>query len=51
MDTSKLMNLGIAAAIIYGAYRFAPSPAVKAMALGVAGVMVANQIPYVKDAI
>lgn len=49
MDTSKLLNLGIAAGIVYAAYRFAPSPAVKAMALGAAGVMVGRNIPYVKD--
>jgi xanthosine utilization system XapX-like protein len=49
MDTTKLMNLGIAAGIVYAAYRFAPNASVKAMALGVAGVIVGRQIPYVKD--
>ena len=48
MDTAKLMRLGIAAAILYGAYKFVPGGAVKnAMVLGVAGVLVARQIPYV----
>lgn len=36
----------IKAAILFAAYKWAPSSAVKAMALGVAGVLVANHIPY-----
>jgi hypothetical protein len=39
----------MAAAILYGIYRFAPNQAVKAMALGAAGAIVAKQVPYVKD--
>jgi hypothetical protein len=49
MDTSKLMNLGIAAAIVYAAYKFGPNQAIKAAALGVGGVIAAKQIPFVKD--
>ena len=49
MDSSKLMPLAIAGAILYAAYKYGP-PAVKAMALGVGGVIIAKQIPYVQDA-
>lgn len=45
MDTAKLVNLGIAAGIIFAAYKFGPAP-VKAAALGVAGVIVAKNVPY-----
>ena len=45
------MNTVIAAGIVFAAYKFGPNQAVKAAALGVAGVMVAKQIPYVQDAI
>lgn len=51
MDTTKLMNLGIALGIVYAVYKFAPGQAAKAAALGVAGVMVARNVPYVKDQI
>lgn len=36
----------IKAAILYAAYKWAPNQAVKAMALGVAGVMAAAYVPY-----
>lgn len=49
MDTSKLVNLGIALGIVYAVYKFAPMQAAKAAALGVAGVIVAKQTPFVKD--
>lgn len=32
--------------ILYALYRFVPVQAVKAMALGVAGVTIAAQVPY-----
>jgi len=50
MTTQEMTNLGIALGIIFAAYKFGPQP-VKAAALGVAGVMIAQRIPYVKDAI
>lgn len=46
---NKWVKLGIAAGILYAAYRFAPHPAVKAMALGVGGVMVAKQVPILNE--
>lgn len=46
---ANLMKLGITGAILYGAYRLAPSPVVKAMVLGVAGVVVAKNTPIVNQ--
>jgi hypothetical protein len=51
MDTSKLMPLGIALAILYGVSKFVPNQMVKAAAFGAMGVIVAKQIPYVKEAL
>ncbi|MGQ0750600.1 MAG: hypothetical protein ACT4PS_08705 [Betaproteobacteria bacterium] len=48
MDSQKLMSLALAAGIIYAAYKFGPAE-VKGAALGVAGVIVARQIPYVRE--
>ena len=42
MDQANLIRLGITAAVLFGAYKFAPNPTVKAMVLGVAGVVVAQ---------
>lgn len=50
MDTTKLMKFGVAAAALFAVYKFAPNQAVKAMALGAAGVAVAMQVPYVNAA-
>jgi hypothetical protein len=51
MDTSKLVPLGVALGICYAIAKFAPSPMVKAAAYGVAGVIVAKQVPYLQDAL
>lgn len=51
MTSSDLTSLAIALGIVYAVYRFVPNASVKAAALGVGGVIVAKQIPYVKDAI
>lgn len=48
MDTSKLMNIAIAAGIVYAAWKYGSGP-VKGAALGVAGVIVAKNVPYVQD--
>lgn len=50
MTTSEMTNLGIALAVIFAAYKFGPTP-VKAAAMGVAGVMIAKRVPYLKDAV
>lgn len=46
MDTVT-KNKFIAAAIVFAVYKFVPNNAVKAMALGVAGVMVGAYVPYI----
>lgn len=51
LSTSQLMKLGIALGACFAIYKFAPIPAAKAAALGVAGVIVAKQVPYVQDAL
>jgi hypothetical protein len=48
-DVQKLMPLAIAAAALYAAYKFAPNAAVKTAVLGVAGVLAARQMPYLKE--
>lgn len=51
MNQADLMKLAIAGAALWGIYKFAPNQAVKAMALGAAGVLVAKRIPYVGAAL
>ena len=51
LTTSELTKIGIALAICYGVYKFVPHAAAKAAALGVAGTIVAKQVPYVQDAL
>jgi len=49
MDKTKLMQLAITAAVLFGAYRFAPNPVVKAMVLGAAGVAILRNTPIVNQ--
>lgn len=44
---SEMLKLAITGAVLFGAYRFAPNPTVKAMVLGVVGVVVAKNTPFV----
>jgi hypothetical protein len=46
-EKTALNNKLIGAAIVFAVYKFVPSQQVKAMALGVAGVMAAAYVPYV----
>jgi hypothetical protein len=39
----------IGAAILFAAIKYAPNASIKTAALGVAGVVVASQIPYTSD--
>lgn len=50
MNQNEMMSLAIAAGIVFAAYRFG-SGAVKAGALAVGAMIVAKQVPYVKDVI
>lgn len=47
----KLMSVAVALAIVYVVKKYAPMQAVKAAALGVGGVVVAKQLPYMRDAL
>lgn len=49
MSQSELTKMGIALGILYGVYKFAPQQQVKAMALGVAGIIIAKQVPILRD--
>jgi hypothetical protein len=49
MDTAKLTKLAIGLGIIYAVYKFGPTQAVKAAALGAMGVAVGKQVPFVQD--
>lgn len=51
MDTAKLVPLAVGLGITLAIAKFAPNAMVKAAALGAAGVIVAKQIPYVRDAL
>jgi len=51
MTTSQITKLGLGLAICFGVYKFVPHPAAKAAALGVAGVIVGKQVPYLSAAL
>ena len=48
MTTEQMTSLAISAGILFAAYKFGPA-IVKAGAVAVAAVMVAKQVPYVKN--
>lgn len=47
MDTAALTRLALGAGVLYAIWKFAPSPEIKVMALGAAGVIAARRLPYV----
>jgi len=51
MTSSQMTKIAVALGACFAAYKFLPHPAARAMALGVAGVIVGRQIPYVQDAL
>lgn len=51
MDMNKMKALAIGLALVYGVYKFGKGDALKAAALGVGGVMIAKNVPYVRDAL
>lgn len=51
MDQATLMKLGLGLAAAFAAYKFIPSQPAKIAALGVIGVIVAKQLPYVNVAL
>lgn len=51
LTTAQITKLGLGLAVCAAVYKFVPNSAVKAAALGVAGTIVAKQLPYVGDAL
>lgn len=51
MSQSEMVRTAVAVGILFAAYKFIPNQQAKAAALGVLGVVIAKQVPYVQDAI
>jgi hypothetical protein len=49
MDQQTLIRLGMALGACWAAYKFSPNAQVKGAVLGIAGVIVAKQMPVVKN--
>jgi hypothetical protein len=49
--SEEMKKLAIAGAILFAGYKYAPNAIVKAAVLGVAGIVVAKQTPYVKEVV
>lgn len=50
MDTQKLLTMAITAGAVWAAWKYG-NGFVKTAAAGVAGYVVANQVPFVRDGI
>jgi hypothetical protein len=51
LTSAQMTNLAIGLGACFAAWKFAPNASVKAAALGVAGVIVAKQLPFVGTAL
>lgn len=51
LTSSQITKLAMGLAACFAVYKFVPHQAAKAMALGVAGVIVGKQLPYVREAL
>ena len=51
LTTSELTKIAIGLGACYAVYKFSSHQAVKAMALGTAGVIVAKRVPYLSAAL
>lgn len=51
VTSSQMTKMAIALGACFAVYKFIDHSAAKAMALGVAGVIVGRQVPYVRDAL
>lgn len=51
MSKENLTKLGIAGAMLFAAYKYSKNPVVRASAVSIGAVIVAKQIPYVKDVV
>lgn len=48
MNQAQMINMAIAGGILFAAFRYG-NPTMKGAAISVAAVMVAKQVPYLKD--
>lgn len=48
-DKTKWINAALAVGILYAISRFVPHQAIKAGALGAAGVVIATKLPVIKN--
>lgn len=51
LTSSQLTKLAIALGGCFAVYKFVDKPEVRTMAIGVAGVIIGRQLPYIKDAL
>lgn len=51
MNQSELVKAGMALGILFGVYKLVKNDHVRAMALGVAGVVIATKVPVLKDVV
>ena len=51
MDMNKIKGLAIGLTAAFLVYKYGKGDAMKAAALGVAGVIVAKQVPYVRESL
>lgn len=51
MNTANISKIAIGAGIAYAVYKYVDNTAVKSAALGVLGLIVAKQVPFVKEAV
>lgn len=49
MSQAEMMKYGIAAAVLFAAYKFAPNAQVKTGVVAVGAVALASRLPYVKE--
>jgi hypothetical protein len=49
MTQSQMTRLAMAFGALFAVYKFVPHPAAKGAAVGVAGVLVAKNVPIFKD--
>lgn len=50
-NIENLTKLAVPAAILFAIYKFVPNATAKGMALAVAGVLIAKQLPVIGDAV
>lgn len=49
MTQNEMVRMAMALGMLYGVYKFVKNDHVKAAALGVAGVVIAKNVPLIRD--